>query len=159
MLDFLDKDSPDELRFSVLKKIFLVAATETQSSRDSLLPQQFMRLCRALGAGEVVVLSATYQIAQNDVAAQKIATTKDTTAHKWLATIAENSGLKYPELVEIHERNLIEKNLLTNREVADRSGVSLGKHYRLTGLGYEICHFLEVYEGIDRPNSSLQTGR
>ena len=159
MLDFLDKDSPDELRFSVLKKIFLVAATETQSSRDSVLPQQYMRLCRALNAGEVLVLSATYHIAQHDVAVQKIKALKDLSAVKWLATIAENSGLKYTELVEIHERNLIEKNLLTKRELGDRSGVSLGKRYRLTGLGYEICQFLESYEGNDMPNLALQTDR
>jgi len=157
MLDFLDKDSLDELRFSVLKKIFLIAATETQSSRDSILPQQYMRLCRALNAGEVLVLSATYHIAKHDAAVQKIATLQDTSAVKWLATIAKKSGLKTPELVEIHERNLIEKNLLTRRELGDRSGVGLGKHYRLTGLGYEICQFFESYEGNDMPNSSLQT--
>jgi hypothetical protein len=159
MLDFLDKDSPDELRFSVLKKIFLVAATEAQSSRDSVLPQQYMRLCRALSGGEVLVLSATYHVAQHDFAIQKVAALKDSSASKWLAKIAEDSGLKYPELVEIHERNLIEKNLLTKRELGDRSGVSLGEHYRLTGLGYEICQFLESYEKNDMPNSSLQSDR
>lgn len=141
MLDFLDKDSPDEVRFSVLKKIFLVAATEMKSMRDSVLPQQYMRLCRGLSAGEILVLSTTYHIAQNDVPKQI-----DSSAVNWLAKIAENSGLKYWELVEIHERNLIEKNLLTRREQADRSGVRLGKHYRLTGLGYEICQFIEGYD-------------
>jgi len=138
MLDFLDKDSPDEVRFSVLKNFISVAATEMKSMRDSVLPQQYMRLCRRLSAGEILVLSTTYHIAQNDVPKQK-----DSSAVNWLAKIAENSGLKYWELVEIHERNLIEKNLLTRREQADRSGVSLGKHYRLTGLGYEICQFIE----------------
>lgn len=141
MLDFLDKDSPDEVRFSVLKKIFLVAATEMKSMRDSVLPQQYMRLCRGLSAGEILVLSTTYHIAQNDVPKQI-----DSSAVNWLAKIAENSGLKYWELVEIHERNLIEKNLLTRREQADRSGVRLGKHYRLTGLGYKICQFIEGYD-------------
>ena len=31
LLEFLDNDSPDEIRFETLKKIFLVAATETAS--------------------------------------------------------------------------------------------------------------------------------
>jgi len=39
MLDFLDRDSPDELRFTFLKRIFLTAATEKISTRDSFLPQ------------------------------------------------------------------------------------------------------------------------
>ncbi len=141
MLDFLDKDSPDEPRFSVLKNIFLVAATETKSARDSVLPQQYMRLCRTLSAGEILVLSSSYYIAQRGVPAQK-----DSSASNWLTKIAEKSGLKYPELVEIHERNLIEKNLLSRRDNRDRSGVTLGDHYRLTALGYEICQFLESFE-------------
>jgi hypothetical protein len=141
MLDFLDKDSPDELRFSVLKKIFLVAATETKSARDSVLPQQYMQLCRTLSAGEILVLSVSYDITQRDVPAQK-----DSSARNWLTKIAEKSGLKFPELVEIHERNLIEKSLLSGREHSDRSGVRLGDHYRLTTLGYEICKFIESFE-------------
>ena len=37
MLDFLDRDIPDEARFSLLKKVFLTAATEDVSTRDAAL--------------------------------------------------------------------------------------------------------------------------
>ena len=62
ILDFLDNDSPDEIRFTVLKKVFMVAATETISDRDSLLPQQYMRLCRGLPSGEILILSTAYKM-------------------------------------------------------------------------------------------------
>ncbi len=141
MLDFLDKDSPDETRFSILKKLFLVAAMETKSTRDSVLPQQYMRLCRTLTSGEALVLVATY-----DVACHGGEEKKESAASVWLSTIAKKSGLKYSELVEIHERNLIDKNLLTRRVHGDRSGVQVGQYYRLTPLGYEICQYIGEFE-------------
>jgi len=53
LLDFLDKDLPDEQRLNVLKQIFLVAATEEASTRDGHLPLQYMQIARKLTAGEV----------------------------------------------------------------------------------------------------------
>lgn len=144
MLDFLDKDSPDEIRFSFLKKIFLSASTEKVSSRNSVLPQQYMHLCRGLSSGEVLVLQAAYSIAKKD------GYKNHTNAQNWLQSIAQESGLVLPQLVDIQDRTLEEKRLITPRKHGDRSGVSLGKHYRLTDLGYEICKFIEAY---DEPSS------
>ena len=141
MFDFLDKDSPDENRFSFLKKIFLTAATESITDRSSLLPQQYMKICRTLSSGEVLVLQATFAIAKtgewnpNDINVQN-----------WLKKIAERSALRYPELIEIHERNLMDKNLITPRIYSDNSGIKMGKYFRLSELGYEICKFIESYE-------------
>jgi len=141
MLDFLDKDSADQIRFSFLKKIFLTAATENPTKRDSLLPQQYMKVCRKLSSGEVLVLQATYEIAKSGHWDPN-----DTSARNWEVAIAEESGLRYPELVEVHERNLMAKNLITSRTHSDKSGVTLGQHYRLSDLGYEICKFIESYD-------------
>jgi hypothetical protein len=104
MLDFLDKDSPDEIRFSFLKRIFMSAATETSSNRDSVLPQQYMHLCRGLRSGEVLVLKATYYVGK------KGGYDTVTNAQSWLQTIAQKSGLKHPQLVDIYDRTLEEKN-------------------------------------------------
>lgn len=141
MLDFLDKDSPDESRFTLLKTIFLATATESISDRNSVLPQQYMKICRTLSSGEVLVLQSAFTIAKaggwdsNDMIAQN-----------WLNKIAEKSALQYPELIEVHERNLINKNLITSRTHSDNSGVRLGNHFRLSKLGYNICLFIESYE-------------
>jgi len=141
MLDFIDSDMPDEKRFSLLKKIFLVSATESISERNDVLPQQYMKICRKLTSGEVLVLLGTFQFSKN-----KEFDPKDTGAGTWLDNIAKVTNLQHFELIELHERNLIDKNLLTPRRLGDKSGVLLGKHYRLTELGYQICKFVEKYD-------------
>ena len=140
MLDFLDRDSPDSLRFRMLKAIFLGAATEIQSTRDSVLPQQYMSICRNLSSGEALVLQATYAIVERGVNSSSIHATD------WLRDISKESGLESSELVEIHERKLIEKNLIAGRKYGDRSGVELGSFYRLTPLGLAICKFITTFE-------------
>lgn len=128
LLDFLDHDSPDEIRFKVIKKVFLVAATETVSDRKSLLPYQFLRLCRGMSSGEIIVLNATYQILKSgkipDVGA----------ANQWLDAIAKESGLIHASLVKIHEDELIKKQLISRRLHGDRSGLVDKTNFRLTNL-------------------------
>ncbi len=141
MFDFLDKDSPDENRFSFLKKIFLTAATESVTDRNSLLPQQYMKICRTLSSGEVLVLQVAFSIAKTGEW-----DANDMNAQNWLKKIAERSCLRYPELIEIHERNLMNKMLITPRLYSDNSGIKMGKYFRLSELGYEICKFIESYE-------------
>ena len=140
MLDFLDHDSPDSLRFRMLKAIFLGAATESESNRDSVLPQQYMSICRTLTSGEALILRATFAIVE-------CGTWSPTNeARNWLGVIAKESGLQSHELVEIHERKLIEKNLLSDRTFGDRSGVALGQNYRLTPLALAICGFIKAFD-------------
>ena len=142
LLDFLDKDSPDEVRFAVLKKIFLTAATESISDRESVLPQQYMKVSRSLSSGEILVLLGAYKM----VTEKPDEIDTGTSANGWLAKIAVVSGLVHPELVEVHEEGLINKNLLTSRVHSDRSGVAVGEHYRLTSLAWGLCGFLRDYD-------------
>ncbi len=141
LLSFLDKDMPDEARFTVLKKIFLLAATETASDRNSHLPLQYMQIARTLTSGEILVLNAEYSVTKN----RKLWAGKSQTAHDWFNIITEVSELQYPELVEIHEEELMKKKLFLPRTFADRSGVYLQEHLRLTKLGYELCRYIENY--------------
>ncbi len=140
MLDFLDQDSPDQLRFDFLKKIFLAASSEQVTRRDSCLPQQIMKICRQLSSGEILVLSAAHKIFTN----QNRKPTRE--AAEWLNYIAEISGLKYTELAEIHERDLIKKNLISARYGSDNSMVSAGNDYRLTPLAFEVFKFIQNYD-------------
>jgi len=142
LLEFLDKDSPDEVRFQVLKKIFLVAASEEVSDRESFLPQQFMKIARSLSDGEVLLLATIWQIASNHQGEYE-----PYGAARWIQEVTEASGMRYEELVEIHEQGLMDKRLLSPRQLGDRSGVILNPHYRLTDLGYEFCRFIDKYEG------------
>jgi hypothetical protein len=62
--------------------------------------------------------------------------------------MGKESSLKYPELVELCEKELINKCLLTKRQLSDGSAISIVPYFRLTQLGYEICSFIENYEEI-----------
>lgn len=145
LLEFLDNDSPDEIRFSILKQIFLVAATESISERDSFLPQQYMKICRSLAAGEILIMNACYRFSKEN----QWKNIEVPGAGDWLNKVAEATGLNHPELVEIHEDELIKKKLLTGRRYSDRSGVVLKPYFRLTSLAYEICRYIENYEPED----------
>ena len=141
ILDFIDSDMPDEKRFSVLKKIFLVTATESISERHDVLPQQYMKIARKLTSGEVLVLLGAFQLSK-----KKEINSTGIGAKTWLGNIAKVTNLKHSELVELHERNLIDKNLITPRRRGEKGSVLLGQHYRLTELGYQICIFVEAYD-------------
>ena len=143
LLEFLDKDSPDEVRFRVIKQIFLVAASEEVSDRNSLLPQQFMKIARSLSSGEVVMLKTIWQIANNNESKGKIGKSQS----DWIKTVADSSGLYYKELVRIHEKGLMDKKLLILMDTFIRATEEQrSRNYRLTELGYEFCNFIEKYD-------------
>ena len=131
ILDFLDGDAPDQLRFEALKRAFLRSAATADP--DSVLPQQYMRMIRSLTAGEAILLFATYRN-----------TDSFDSAHDWLNGMAERSPLHFPELVELHEEGLMKKQLITPRMLSDRSGIRKGQHGRLTSFGYSLCKYIEA---------------
>jgi len=143
LLDSLDNDLLDETRFEVLKKIFLVAASEEFSDRESLLPQQFMKIARNLSSGEVIVLTTVYKIASDGSWENK----EINSAAGWLSEVTEKSGLQHRELVEIYEQNLMDKKLITPRRLSDKSGVTIRLYYRLSALGYAFCKYVSHYDG------------
>ena len=143
LLNFLDRDMPDETRFTVLKRIFLVSATETASDRDSHLPLQYMQIARKLTSGEILVLNAEYIVATRK---RELWEGKSPhTAQAWLEIIAKVSRLEHPELVETHEEELVKKKILLRRATNDPRIVDIRKHFRSTQLGYELCRYIENY--------------
>jgi len=142
LLDSLDRDSPDKIRFDFIKRVFLAAAQEKQSDRDSVLPQQYMRLARQLSSGDILVISAAYELS-------KYPAERTNSAREWLNKIAKQSGLEHSNLVEIYEKALMEKYLLTGRLLSDRSEVDT-EHYRLTPLAVGLCEFLLVTDISDK---------
>lgn len=137
LLDFLDADSPDTLRFSTLKSILFTAAKQRLSNSESVLPQQYMRICRGLTAGETLVLLTTFSIVESGQIPRDHHSTIE-----WVQTVGRRSGLIHPELVELHEHGLIAKRLITARIYHDGSKIAPGEHYRLTDLAYDICRFI-----------------
>lgn len=142
MLDFLEKDIPDETRFKVLKKIILVAAQEAVSDRTNFLPGQYIKIAKSLSSGEIMVLFTCYKIYKENL----VNTSTFHSADQWLQTIANYSALDFPEFVESFEQELIKKKLISDRSHSDRSGVTLGGYFRLTGLGFSFCKYISNYD-------------
>jgi len=143
MLDFLDSDLPDKTRFEFMKEIFLVASTEEVLDRDSILPQQYMRICRNLKSGEILVLFGAYQMVK-----QESWDTGDLKRTSWLKNVAKISGLEHNDLVSVYEQKLIENGLITPSYSEGRK-ITLGEYNRLTSLGYELCRFVETYDALN----------
>ena len=133
LLDFIDKDSPDDVRFKLLKKIFLISATETASDRNSIIPQQFMKIARSLSSGEVVLLKAFSKLGKDHN--YNFVERDDISPKSYL----DESGLGYQELFDIYYEDLRKKGFLPNRE-------RVKDNYWLTGLGVAFCSFIENYD-------------
>jgi hypothetical protein len=147
LLDFVDQDSPDEVRFSAMQAIFLTTATESLSSRDDHLPQQLQEIARGLSSADVLILSASYDVAQNtDWRATNTTGAPGATTSVWVEHVLQRTGLRFAEIVRLRERSLIEKNLLSRHLYDDGSGFRLTNNYRLTDLGFHLCRFIQAYD-------------
>ncbi|MCK5601830.1 hypothetical protein KAR91_08180 [Candidatus Pacearchaeota archaeon] len=142
LLDFLDNDCPDEVRFQTLKKIFLVAATETSSDRESVLPYEYMKLCRSMSSGEIITMLAAYNLLNEKKGVSK---TDANFQNNWIVSVMNKASLEHRELVEIYKSKLIEKGILMRHP--QYSG-SLGTNHAngLTTLGVALCKYIESYE-------------
>ena len=142
LLEALDREIVDEKRFNLMKRVFIVAATETKSQRSDILPQQLMRIARQLSSGEIIVLETAYRIGREGNFEKRMS------AGEWLKKIAEESGLQFHHLVELHEEQLLKKYLLTVRTHGDRSGVVALPHFRVSDLGVTLCKFIEQFDEV-----------
>jgi hypothetical protein len=102
-----------------------------------------MKISRKLTSGEVLVLFGAFHFSK-----KKEINLTGIGAKTWLGNIANFTNLKHSELIELHEKNLIDKKLITPRRRGEKGSVLLGQHYRLTELGYQICIFVENYDEI-----------
>ena len=140
MLDFLDNDSADEIRFNALKSIFLTIASEQLSSRSDILPQQFMRICRSLNSTEILILQANYELAKSGHNPDHYG------RGQWIRDVAEHSIFKIQDLVQSQESSLVKKCLISESKHSDNSGVERTPYFRMTELGYKLCQFMVADE-------------
>lgn len=139
LLEFLEQSIPDETRFKVVKQIVLVAAEEKLSTRNDVMPVQFMRIARDLSSAEVLILNACFKASQQDF-------WKGNDHYAWHDYITQETGLAYKDLVETHTKVLEGKSLLLPPRFGDRSGIPLKPYFRLIELGYGLCNFINAYE-------------
>ena len=146
LLNAIDEDSPDEVRFKTLQAILLTAASETLSTRDDPMPQQLMRIARQLSSAEVLVLSASYHRAKHPIKSENSSSRENGHARVWADAVLQHSGLRFVEMVLLQEEGLVQKKLLSENLFGDKSGYRVTNHDRLTELGYHLCEFIAAFE-------------
>lgn len=145
LLDFIDKDSPDEIRFAAMKALFMVSACETLTTRTDVLPQQLMRICRSLSSAEVLILKASFEMLRKGEIKESMGGGVLGTTHHWVSGVLVKTGLKYDDIIKLNEKTLMEKRLLTQTHYKDGSSFYMSEYYRLTVLGYYLCKYIEEY--------------
>lgn len=145
LLKFIDKSAPDEDRFKAMKSLFIKSVAQDSSEKEQILSYQFMKICKDLASGDLLILKAAYDI-NNGNLSQKLTedekVVSDPNAQNWLRNISKQIGHEIKSLVEFHEERLVNLKLISPRTHADRSGLEQTDHYRLTELGYKICDYI-----------------
>jgi hypothetical protein len=149
ILDFIDKDSPDDIRFKAMKTVFLNIATEKHSGREDALPVQIMKICRSLSSVEILILAASYKMltsGESKKDERKASNLGDYGGGAfWVDYVAKESGLRFPELIKSHEKQLVDKNLISSPFDGSGNLFPRGEFYRLTSLGHHVCAFIGDY--------------
>lgn len=141
ILDFIDNDAPDEIRFNAMKALFLSIATEKLSDRDDLIPAELMKICRKLDSAEIITLSSIYKIYKSGQFKTYQRAFEPT--RERLEQVTVESSFKFYEITKIAAKELMEKGLIHSSEKGfARDWESFG----LSRLGIELCKFIENYE-------------
>lgn len=147
LLKFIDEEAPDEIRFKAMKSLFFASITKNATEQDDGLAYELMQICKKLNSGELLVLKAAYDIVNARLAPNMPTINhREKNANDWLNLIAQQIGHSLPSLVEVHETNLMELKLISDRALSDKSGIQPTQHFRLTTLGYKLCEFITKYE-------------
>lgn len=147
ILNFIDETPPDGNRFDAMKRLFLKSTETNISTSDQVLTHHFMKICRQLESGHLLVLKSAYDISNRRVSPKASPDPNNIDLHthhraNWLAIIANQIGHGLSSLVEIYENKLIELKLITSITMPDQSGIGKTDHFRLTDVGYKFCEFL-----------------
>lgn len=144
LMEYLDKESPNQRKFTTLKDIFLKAASADPKEWHNPRPRQYMTVCKKLSSDEIALLSIAYKYYKKMKVPGPTAAKEISSAEQWPRFLAqESAGALSPGLVEHFEESLVAHRLIGDREHSDRSGIRNSREFRLTSLGLELCEFLE----------------
>lgn len=147
LLKFIDEEIPDEERFRAIKSLFFASISKDVTEDEEKLAYELMQICKKLSSGELLVLKAAYDVVIGRLAPNMSNINhQEKNANDWLNLIAKQIRHSLPSLVEVHEKNLMELKLISDRTLSDRSGIRPTQHFRLTTLGYKLCEFITKYE-------------
>jgi hypothetical protein len=137
----IDEECPDDERLDALKALFYGVVKIGGEDWERIQAYQLWRLAKELNSGDLLVLRVIHD---------QMNRTPNPNWTTWMAHIATQSGIMYTELLERHEKRLIEVALLTPRfrVGGDGIGPDSGIHNtnnRLTQAGVRFCQNLQTY--------------
>ena len=140
LLKFIDSDIPDEEVFSALKSIFFCGVSSNADSKKEEIAYQFLMLCKKLSSNDILILKACYKIYTGEDTVG--VNTGISSFGDWVNVISEKIGYGLPELISAEDDKLVNLGLLSGRTYSDKSGIRVGKEFRLTTLSIKLCEFI-----------------
>lgn len=146
LMKIIDDDCPDEDRLEALKAAFYGVNRVKEGDSEKILEYQLWQITKELTSGDVLLLKAIHE---------RVNTPQGNKANEWEKNIADQTGFGLVELVQRHEKHLVDLLLLTKRGGYDNNAISVTNN-RLTYLGVQLCKNIEQYR-LDL-NSSFSEG-
>jgi hypothetical protein len=150
-LESLGEANFDAEQMDLLRRLFLAAASETETDRSSPLVREYIAAGLTLSAGEIRVLSAYYHYLpewDTDRNASGGNPVHLFSMHDLFNVLQERTGLKHRALIERLDKSLGEKGLVRSAGPMTGSNAVDQKLFRLTDFGFAFCEFLQSYEGL-----------
>lgn len=146
LLEFIDKEAPDEDRFKAMKSIFFKAVSKDTTEAEEILAYEFMQVGKKLTSNDIMVLKVAYEVYLGGGSAPAGETTRPRESSMWFGIVAKKIGHGIPALVELSEQNLSDLKLIGKRRHNDGSGLYNVESFRLTDLGIKLCEFITAYQ-------------
>lgn len=147
LLEFIDRELPDEDRLRAVKAMFLAVNSVDRKEGEEILCYQLLQISMKLSASQLLVLKTTYDLSNENT----FGNARLLGAREWLSAVGQRIGHGLLALIEQDESPLIANGLISERTQPDRSGVD-SRNARLTDLGIKFCEYLVKYSG-DEPKS------
>lgn len=145
----LEDTTLDQEQLALLRKLFLAAAAEKSTNRNSPLPRMYLAIGRELSAAEIEILAQTYRYVPEWRANNPEPETGP--VKPWIKLMQERTGLVHSELIAQSEQKLMTKGLLVPRDPGTPAVMRVNaKRYRFTDLGFAFCQFLDLYESLTK---------
>jgi hypothetical protein len=145
MLEFIDKEMPDEDRLTAVRAIFYsIVSKSSVLPGQEILKYQLFQIVKKLTTSQLLILGISYQLYKDGPKPKTIAYGFGHDRTSWLRIISERIGHKLPSLIKNDEEVLVNYNLIGDVISSDSGGMRY-LNARLTDLGIELCKNLEEY--------------
>jgi hypothetical protein len=149
-LESLGQANFDNDQLDLLRRLFLAAAAETETDRDSFLVREYITVGRSLSAGEIRVLAAYYNYLPEWTENPQSGSVHLFSMHDLINVLQGRTRLKQRALLERLDKSLSEKDLVRSAGPHGSQTVDT-RLFRLTDFGFAFCEFLQSYERLKKP--------